>query len=89
VSDIVYEEVFNESSEKLGIKTIYAITDTNSPGYSGARNSEMITSQIPYYNERYFYISGPHGMVMGFKQTLKDLGVKKSQVKIDFFPGFA
>ena len=89
VSDIVYEEVFNESSEKLGIKTIYAITDTNSPGYSGAINSEMITSQIPDYKDRYFYISGPHGMVMGFKQTLKDLGVKKSQVKIDFFPGFA
>jgi ferredoxin-NADP reductase len=88
-ADVVYEEIFNEASDKLGIKTVYAITDPKSPGYSGAINDHMITSEAPDYEERYFYISGPHAMVVGFQQTLKDLGVRKSHMKTDFFPGFA
>ena len=88
-TDIVYEEVFNEAYSKLGIKIVYAITDSNSSGYTGPISARMITTEIPDYKDRYFYISGPHGMVVGFEQNLEDLGVKKSQIKVDFFPGFA
>jgi ferredoxin-NADP reductase len=87
-TDIVYEEVFNKAREELGIKTLYAITDPKSSGYSGPVNSQMITSEVPDYKERYFYISGPHSMIVGFQKTLKNLGVKKSHIKTDFFPGF-
>jgi ferredoxin-NADP reductase len=87
--DVVYEEVFSEAATKLGIKTIYAITDRDSAGYTGPINVDMLTSEVPDYEEGYFYISGPHSMVVGFKETLERLGVRKSHIKIDYFPGFA
>jgi len=88
-ADIAYETLFNEASHALGIKTIYAITDQNSVGYSGAINDRMIMSEVPDFKERYFYISGPHAMVVGFQETLRILGVSESHIKTDFFPGFA
>ncbi len=88
-ADVVYEDVFNEAAKKLGITTVYAITDPKSPGYTGAINSHMITEEVPDYMERYFYISGPHAMVVGFEETLGALGVRSSHIKTDFFPGFA
>src|ERR1035437_2778060 len=87
-TDIVYEEVFNKAREELDIKTLYVITDPKSSGYTGPINSQMIISEVPDYKERYFYISGPHAMIVGFQETLKNLGVKKSHIKTDFFPGF-
>jgi ferredoxin-NADP reductase len=87
-TDIVYEEVFNKAREELDIKTLYVITDPKSSGYTGPINSQMIISEVPDYKERYFYISGPHAMIIGFQETLNKLGVKKSHIKTDFFPGF-
>jgi ferredoxin-NADP reductase len=88
-TDIVYEEIFSEARGKSGIKTIYAITDPKSSGYSGPINIQMIASEAPDYKERYFYISGPRAMIVGFQETLENLGVKESHIKTDFFPGFA
>jgi ferredoxin-NADP reductase len=87
-ADVVYEDIFNEAAERLGIRVVYAITDMKSPGYSGPINDLMMTSEVPDYKERYFYISGPHAMVVGFEETLKGLGIRKSHIKTDFFPGF-
>ena len=36
-----------------------------------------------------FYISGTHAMTNAFKQLLHEMGVPRSQIKTDFFPGFA
>ena len=72
-TDIVYEEVLSEASEELDIKTLYAITNPKSSGYSGHVNSQMIISEVPDYKERYFYISGPHAMIVGFQETLTNL----------------
>ena len=88
-ADVVYEEVFQEAANKVGIQTVFAITDPTSAGYSGAINRKMIASEAPDFVDRYFYISGPHAMVVGFQETLKNMGVPASHVKTDFFPGFA
>jgi len=91
--DIVYKDVLDEAEEKLGIRTIYALTDTDKipqswTGEKGRITSEIIMRQIPDWHERTFYLSGPHLMVTGFEKTLLDMGVSRSHIKKDFFPGF-
>jgi ferredoxin-NADP reductase/Na+-translocating ferredoxin:NAD+ oxidoreductase RnfD subunit len=83
-SEIAYRDVFNEAEWKLGIKTIYAITS------NGDRlTANMIKKEIPDYRERIFYISGTHAMVNVFENALREMGVPRSNIRTDFFPGFA
>lgn len=93
VSDISYKEVFDRAQNELGIKTVYAITDKNEvlDGNlkAGFIDAETIKKEVPDYQNKTFYISGPHGMVDAFEKTLKSMGVHDSNIKIDFFPGFA
>lgn len=90
--DILYKDVF-EKAETMGIKTIYTLTDIDSipsdwKGQKGRVDEKMIRKEIPDWNERIFYLSGPHQMVTGFEDVLKAMGVPKKQIKKDFFPGF-
>ena len=90
--DIVYKEIFDEAERQLGIKTIYTLTDiqlvpldwNEGKGYI---SEKMIMEAMPDYKERMFYISGPHGMVVDFKKILKEINVKNSRIRTDFFPG--
>jgi len=93
-SEIAYKEIFDEAAAKIGMRTVYVLT---SPGQitaginarAGMINAEMIEMEIPDYLERTFYISGPHGMVAAMEKVLRNMGVKGSRIKTDFFPGFA
>ncbi len=92
-ADIAYKDIFDMAERRLGIKTVYAITDpSQAPSdqrmKKGLIDKKFIMEEIPDYMDRIFYISGPHSMVSVFKETLKGMGVKKNQIKIDFFPGF-
>ncbi len=93
-ADVAYQEIFDAAEQKLGIKTIYSLTDienipNNWAGCCGLINADLIKKEIPDFKERIFYLSGPHGMVVAFEKALKDLGVNKWNIKKDFFPGFA
>lgn len=92
-SDIVYKDIFDEARQKLGLRTVYTLTDTkNIPqewrGKAGYVDDNMIKEEVPDYKERAFYISGPHSMIEAFKKTLKDMGIPQNQIKVDFFPGY-
>lgn len=94
IKDIAYKEVFDRAQAELGIKTIYAVTEKGEAVFgesmrSGSIDARMIQKEIPNYLSRIFYISGPHGMVRAFEDTLKSIGVSSRNIKIDFFPGFA
>ncbi len=94
IADIAYREIFDEAWNKLGIKTIYAVTDPKEISadpfiINGFISADLIKKEIPNYQNQVFYISGPHGMVNAFEKTLQDMGVKNKNIKIDFFPGFA
>ncbi|MES2315430.1 MAG: FAD-binding oxidoreductase [Patescibacteria group bacterium] len=93
-ADIAYLETIKRAQNELGIRTVHVLSDTNSlptgwQGESGFITAEMIKRKVPDWNERIFFISGPHGMVNAFKDALKEMGVHRSHIKIDFFPGFA
>ncbi|MFZ2523179.1 MAG: RnfABCDGE type electron transport complex subunit D [Minisyncoccia bacterium] len=91
--DIVYNDIFN-LVEKNGVKTHY-VCNTKTPDDSmldmkyGYVDEVMLKAHVPDYKDRIFYISGPHGMVTSFESTLSKLGIPSSQIKVDFFPGFA
>jgi ferredoxin-NADP reductase len=87
--DIVYQDIFDRAQ----IKTIYAVNEATGGALNpnmrvGLINADMIIKEVPDYKERIFYISGPRGMVSAFEDTLKKMGVKKSNIKVDFFPGY-
>lgn len=93
VSEIVYKDIFKEAV-RLGIKTVYVLTDSaniplNWKGKVGHINAQLIKEEIPDYQDRIFYISGPHSMVVAFEETLKEMGIVSKQIKVDFFPGYA
>lgn len=71
--DAVYQDVLNT------VRTVYSV---------GRFTPEKIIQAVPDFKERLFYLSGPHGMVTGFEETLAQMGVSKSKIKTDYFPGF-
>lgn len=93
ITDIAYTNLL-EQAKGFGVKVKYTLTDTqNIPngwnGETGYINTKTIKKIIPDYLERTFYISGPNSMVKEEKKILHKLGIKKKQIKSDFFPGFA
>lgn len=93
VSEVVYTDVFDQAVDQLDLKMVYTLTDTTQipqswQGSTGMISAEMIEKEVPDYKERTFYISGPHAMVTAFETVLSSIGVSKSKIKIDFFPGF-
>lgn len=90
--DIVYKDIW-AGAQNFGLKLINVVNSIPEGqanlGYkTGFIDEKMIVTEVSDYKDRVFYISGPHGMVSAFETTLKRLGVPKSQIKVDFFPGF-
>lgn len=93
-ADIAYRELFDAASQQIGLKAVYTLTDhglvpAGWPGKSGFIDAKMIMDEVPDFKERVFYISGPHALVTAFERTLRELGVRKSSIITDYFPGFA
>ncbi|OGH92099.1 MAG: hypothetical protein A2534_02755 [Candidatus Magasanikbacteria bacterium RIFOXYD2_FULL_39_9] len=91
-SDIAYKDIFDQAEKKLGMKTIYTVTDQPCPkdwtGENCFIDEMMIKKAAPDYKERIFYISGTHAMVVAFVEVLQKMGVPKRNIVQDFFPGF-
>ena len=92
--DFVYKDVLDNAQKELGIKVVYTITNrenvpSNWKGKVGRIDVKMLEEEVPDSPERLFFLSGPHSMVEGFRQTLLEMGVPKGQIKVDFFPGYA
>src|SRR3989344_141380 len=86
-ADIAYKDIFDMAETKLGIKTVYTLTDKNTPppsdwgGRVGFVDDKMIKEAASDWQERIFYISGPNVMVDVFKETLKKMGLNHNQIK--------
>lgn len=78
-NEIIYADVFEEAREKLGIKTIYTLTDRDATpfdwrGETGRISKEMIEETVPDYPTRTFYLSGTHAMTTGMEKNVKRNG---------------
>jgi ferredoxin-NADP reductase/Na+-translocating ferredoxin:NAD+ oxidoreductase RnfD subunit len=90
--EIVYRDILDAARTRLGVKTLYTLTDPaavprNWTGFTGRINEQMILRTIPDYDERTYYLSGPPEMVRTSEHVLKDMRVSGRQIKKDFFPG--
>lgn len=94
IDEIVYKDVFDDAEKNLGIKTIYSLTDvenipTEWKGERGRITEEIIKKYAPKYKNSYFYLSGPHEMIIHFEETLYKIGIRINRIRKDFFPGYA
>lgn len=94
IGDIVYKDVLDQAEQRLGIKTIYVVTDTLRPppgwrGRVGHISPQMIAEEVPDYRNCTFYISGPPNMVDACKELLLHMQVAGSRIKTDLFSGLA
>lgn len=93
VNDILYRDVLDRAQRELGIEVVYTLTDARKlpgswQGRVGRLSPKLIEAVVPDYKNCLFYVSGPNQMVDSFRGVLRDLGVRPSQIKTDFFPGF-
>lgn len=91
--ELAYTNIFHRASTHNGLKTVSTLTDIEHipddwKGYSGFIDVGMILQEVPDYDERTFYISGPNSLVSASKKMLIEIGVKKNRIKTDYFPGF-
>ncbi len=94
VNQIVYKDVFDRAQRILGTKTVYTVSDPRNvpPGWQGKVgyiDAALIQREVADYRKCVFYISGPNAMVTAYVEMLKQMGVRASQIKTDFFPGLA
>ena len=94
LSELAYTDLFNEAHNILGMKTVATLTDLDHlpadwQGHRGYIDAGLIASEVPDYNERLFFISGPHSLVSGASKVLRNMGVDSRNIKTDYFPGFA
>ena len=88
--DIAYRELLGCARRELGIKTFHAVAKGAGRGqYPGYIDARLVRITMPDYLERTFYISGPQAMVKALRQKLLAMGVRRSKIKVDYFPGFA
>lgn len=80
---IVFKDLFDKAKE-IGLKTVYVSTDV-----MGYVDDALIKKEVPEWNERTFYASGPEPMVKAFEKMLSKMGLPKNKIKIDYFPGYA
>ena len=92
VKDFVYKDVFDRAERELGIRTIYTVNDQSGiprgwVGLVGRITPQIIQTYAPDFRNSIFYISGPIEMVNAFKDTLGQMGIPDSRIKVDFFAG--
>ena len=91
-ADPVYRAMLDRAERELGIKTVYAFSEANTSQPIGSIrtiDSRAIAREVPDYQDRTFYISGPQGMVTAFRDMLLRMGISRVRIKTDYFPGFA
>jgi len=91
--DIVYQDVFEHAQHEMGMKLVYAVSNTrNVPrgwdGHVGRITEDLIKHEVPEYKNCVYYISGPNSMVESYRNLLQSIGINPNRVQTDYFPGF-
>jgi ferredoxin-NADP reductase len=88
--EYAYQDVWTDAKQ-YGLKIVPILTGPADPvwkGLSGSLTPELIQKEVPDFKARHFYLSGPHGLVVFFNQTLRKLSLKRAAIHSDFFSGY-
>ncbi len=89
--EIGFTDLFDEAEEKIGLKTVYILTAKTPGNWSGKKGfltPKIIRDEVSDYENRTFYLSGPDAMVRAYQKMLREMGLNRSQIKSDYFPGY-
>lgn len=92
--EIAFKELFDEAEKRLGLKTVYTLTDLEKVpeewcGSTGFVDGEMIAKEVPNFERCHFFISGSLTMVDHLKRMLHRIGIHPSRILTDYFPGYS
>jgi ferredoxin-NADP reductase len=91
LDDIGYDSLLERFSD-LGVKVVPILRSKHVPatwqGHVGGLTPELLAKEVPDYNDRTYYLSGPNGMVEHFQDMLHGVGVKSRHVITDYFSGY-
>jgi len=90
--ELAYIDIF-ESASAIGVKFLPMITDPKKVpadwyGVTGFLNKEILEKNVPAWQYRTYYLSGPNIMVESYKKMLTEQGIPSEHIKTDYFPGF-
>jgi ferredoxin-NADP reductase/Na+-translocating ferredoxin:NAD+ oxidoreductase RnfD subunit len=93
LNDFAYTEIFKEA-KNIGLRSIYFVTGEKINHSNEELRNQKITSNaikadIPDFMDRQFYISGTQAMVSDIREDLLNIGVHRSHIKTDYFPGYS
>ena len=74
--EISYKDVFDQAEKEIGLKTVYLVGDF--------LTEDIVKKDI----DSIFYLSGPSKMVENYKSLLLKMGVRRSCIMTDYFPGY-
>lgn len=80
--EFAFQDLFTQA-QKIGLKPIYVASDER-----GYINQDLIRREVPDWQDRMFYISGPEPMVEAFEKMIAQMGIKDGDIIRDFFPGY-
>jgi ferredoxin-NADP reductase len=88
--DIAWRELWEEA-KTIGVRTVHVL---DTPPENWSDETGFVTGDMlrKYCNEPLtarYYISGPPGMVNGYRKMLKEIGVHDCNIVRDYFPGLA
>jgi ferredoxin-NADP reductase len=89
--DIIFRDEFEamqRQNPKLRVVLCLDEFGDDWQGRTGHITVEMITAEVPDYDQRVFYICGPPGMVNAMNQVLHELGVRNESIRTERFGGY-
>lgn len=88
VNELAYMDKWKVASEKFAFDLVPIVANDKDHAYeTGFMRKELIEKYTPDFKERIWYISGPQIMVNITEKTLLEMGVRRTQIRKDFFPG--
>lgn len=79
-TDFIYKDLWERAQKLIGLKVHYLTKEQ--------LNKTFVTTHIVDYKEHTVYISGPNTMVQTYTELFSKLGIKKRNIKTDYFNGF-
>lgn len=90
--EIAYKKLLEEFEKNVSLKIFYLISDgpffKNSNIVNGRLNEKIITQKVADFKTSLFYLSGPELMIRSYKEILLNMGINRSNILTDYFPGF-
>jgi ferredoxin-NADP reductase len=91
-NDIAFRKELEEmTKQNENLKLILILNEAPQEwkGPTGFINADLIRKEMPDYHERMFYTCGPPSMVETMQKLIAELGLPKTQLKAEYFIGYA